>query len=99
MLETLLKAIETQGITIVLVIFFVWWGYKREKGLVKHIREVEAYQKNELTALITNTTVQLEKSDQVIKNNTEMIGKFCDQFKLKRHNDTSDNVFITRNDG
>jgi len=87
----ILALIKELGWQIGIIVFFIWWSWKREKGLVNRLDVLEDYQRKELQELVTKTTETLIK-------NTEVMEKFCDQFKLKRKGDSSDTEYIIARD-
>lgn len=91
-----MNLVERFGVPVALLIFFVWRDYKNsqrqdieKKHLSQKIDKVEEFTRKELMRLA-------EKSIHTVERNTNIINKFCDQFKLKRSTDNSDDIVIVQ---
>jgi len=93
-MEQIMNLVERFGVPVALLIFFVWRDYKnsqRQDAEKKHLSEkidkVEEFTRRELMELA-------EKSIHTVERNTNVLNKFCDQFKLKRSADDPNDISI-----
>ena len=73
-MESLLfESIKTAGPTLALIVFFVWWSYKRETSLTERIHQTEDFVKNQLLAVLNETTATIGKNTEVLELTREAV--------------------------
>lgn len=76
-MEQMLEAAKIIGVPFVLIIFYTWRDYKREKELYSRITRLEEYQKNILTSLV-------KSSEDTIRANGILINTFVAELRIRK---------------
>ena len=63
-----LEVAKQWGMPMALVVFFIWWSYKREKALGERLGVLETYTRDKLEGLVVNAISALAKVADVIEN-------------------------------
>lgn len=64
--EQFIGLVGNAGITIALVVFFVWKDSREKSDLTKRLTEVENFQRDKMTRMITENTTALHETSQVM---------------------------------
>ena len=71
------------GVTAMLVCFFVWWAYQRDKAMSTRLKQVEDYQRDQLTQLTTNATEAVTRSAEAEARTSAVLQRVCEALERR----------------
>lgn len=82
MLNALATIATSVGLSSALILFFVWWAFKREERMTQRLERLEDFSRTQLVELVKETSAALiqdaeatRQAAKAIEGNSEVIGK------------------------